>query len=67
MAQKSPLYFTPPAHLGAAHLLKHQAPQLVGRLPHLRANGLMAAAKLAQRRSAKVPSLLKPLKPLAPL
>ena len=50
--KKSPLYWTPAQHLGASHLLKHQAPALVGRLPHIkqgRANSFRAAAKVAAK------------------
>ncbi len=67
MAQKpQQLYWSPASHLGAAYHLRHQAPQLVGRLAH----PLRAAAKMAARGSRmpqpKLGSLLgSPKSPLA--
>src|SRR6266700_2594329 len=56
MAPKLPLYWNPSSHLNAAYSLRHQAPQLVGRLPRRVSlqHSLRAAAKVA-RHAQKLP------------
>src|SRR5258707_1109140 len=65
--KKQKLYWDPSSHLNASYALKHKAPQLVGRLPRVRANEFMAAAKLARvGRAAKKPKLPKQPKATRP-
>ena len=68
MAKKQPLLWDPASHLNSAHALRHAAPQLVGRLPRERANGFLAAAKMAHRQAMKplhVPKVKSPFAPQA--
>src|ERR1700724_1992454 len=56
---KNPLYWEPTETLHSAYALRHAAPQLVGRLPRVkafRANGYKAAAKLNKLPKLKSPA-----------
>ena len=75
MAQKSNLYWQPSQHLGAGYALRHAAPQLVGRLPHLkrpRSSGWGKAFRAVARMgkvglAPKPPGLsVKPPQPVIP-
>src|SRR6185437_3710364 len=66
MTQKSALYWSPMGHLNAAYALRHQAPQLVGRLPRERTNGFLAAARMAHKASLKAPKMPRMPNPLGP-
>jgi hypothetical protein len=62
--QKKPTpYWQASAHLGMNYLLRHQAPVLVGHLPHLQTPSLKAASKLAPKQpkgALKPPKAFKP-------
>src|ERR1700759_703399 len=71
MAEQSQMLWQPASHLGSGFALKHAAPQLVGRLPRMRANSFQAAARLAQKGAAlHLAKMAKPapasVKPPAP-
>lgn len=53
-------YFQPAAALGASHLLKRQAPQLVGRLPKPRRASVQMALALAKKHLPQAPGV-KPM------